>query len=108
MAKRQGRVKSSGAQHVLATTKSTGRTMILAGLWEPRNPRSTIDVDSFGIFTTDANSVIATVHDRMPVIVGAENWGKWLGEEYRVPEKVDSEREDELPSAPGDAEHNDA
>lgn len=32
MAKRQGRVKSSGAQHVLATIKSTGRTMILAGL----------------------------------------------------------------------------
>jgi endogenous inhibitor of DNA gyrase (YacG/DUF329 family) len=34
--------------------------------------------------------------------------GKWVGEEYRVPERVDSEREDELPSSPAERDPADA
>jgi len=31
--------------------------------------------------TTDANAMIAPIHDRMPVILGPEDWAAWLGEE---------------------------
>ena len=40
-----------------------------------------VDPETHGvIITTSANSDIADVHDRMPVIVPAERYGEWLGE----------------------------
>jgi len=32
------------------------------------------------IITCEANSLIRRLHDRMPVILGEEDWPKWLGE----------------------------
>jgi putative SOS response-associated peptidase YedK len=70
-----------GKRSAYAVAMGNRETMVLAGLWEPRNARSPIDVDSFTVFTTDANGAIAAIHDRMPVILGSEDWAKWLGEE---------------------------
>jgi putative SOS response-associated peptidase YedK len=39
-----------------------------------------VNVRSCTIITTEANTLVAPIHDRMPVIVGAEEWAKWLGE----------------------------
>ncbi len=33
------------------------------------------------VITTDANALIRNIHDRMPVIIGPEDWAAWLGEE---------------------------
>jgi putative SOS response-associated peptidase YedK len=56
--------------------------MTLGGLWEPwKNPETGEWTRSCTIITTDANDLMAPIHDRMPVIIGAENWEKWLGEE---------------------------
>src|SRR5438477_624149 len=33
------------------------------------------------IITTDANTLVGDIHDRMPVIIGPEHWAAWLGEE---------------------------
>jgi putative SOS response-associated peptidase YedK len=33
------------------------------------------------VITTDANALIRDIHDRMPVIIGPEDWAAWLGEE---------------------------
>ena len=35
---------------------------------------------SFAIITTAANALLATVHDRMPVILAPRDWPAWLGE----------------------------
>ena len=35
-------------------------------------------LDSCTIVTTDANSLLRTVHDRMPVIVPPEHYARWL------------------------------
>ncbi len=32
------------------------------------------------IITTDANAMIAELHDRMPVILEPQDWPTWLGE----------------------------
>jgi putative SOS response-associated peptidase YedK len=61
-----------------------GGTMAFAGLWEawkdPGNPDAE-RIRTFTIITTEPNDLIATIHDRMPVILDLEDWPKWLGEE---------------------------
>jgi putative SOS response-associated peptidase YedK len=44
-----------------------------AGLWESWN-----DIETFTILTTTANILLATIHDRMPVILQPENYERWL------------------------------
>jgi len=54
----------------------------MAGLWEQSiNPETEITVDSFTIITTQANSMMAEIHntkERMPVIVSPESYQHWL------------------------------
>jgi putative SOS response-associated peptidase YedK len=47
-------------------------------------------VHSFAIVTTAANSLLAPVHDRMPVILAPETWPAWLGESATDPEGLKS------------------
>jgi putative SOS response-associated peptidase YedK len=51
----------------------------LAGLWEWwRDPASQEGVETYTIITTEANAVLAPLHDRMPVIVGSGDYALWL------------------------------
>ncbi len=51
----------------------------LAGLWEWwRDPAAQQGVETFTIITTAANATIAPLHDRMPVIVAAPDYARWL------------------------------
>jgi putative SOS response-associated peptidase YedK len=56
------------------------RLMALAGLWETWRSPAGERVRSFAIVTTSPNELLAELHDRMPVILAAENWPAWLGE----------------------------
>lgn len=49
--------------------------LAFAGIWEPGADRAP---DSFAILTTNANARMAKYHDRMPVILEKENFGRWL------------------------------
>jgi|SRR5215469_10860812 len=56
--------------------------MTFAGLWERWKPKDGGEpIRSCTIITTAANALMAPLHDRMPVIIGPENWPLWLGEE---------------------------
>jgi putative SOS response-associated peptidase YedK len=56
--------------------------MTMAGLWDEwRDPTSRETMRSCTIITTEPNELMATLHDRMPVILADEDWPKWLGEE---------------------------
>lgn len=55
--------------------------MALAGLWEEWRPVAGEPVRSCTVITTDANALIRDIHNRMPVIIGPEDWAAWLGEE---------------------------
>ncbi len=55
------------------------RLFALAGLWEWwKDPASGEGVETYTIITTDANAALASIHDRMPVIVAADRYAAWL------------------------------
>jgi putative SOS response-associated peptidase YedK len=58
-----------------------GRPMAFAGLWEVWRDPLQADADlvrSCTIITTAANSLLAPIHHRMPVVLGAADWATWL------------------------------
>lgn len=59
-----------------------GALMGVAGLWEPwRDPATGKTLRSFTIITTAANETLASLHNRMPVIIAPEDFAVWLGED---------------------------
>jgi putative SOS response-associated peptidase YedK len=60
-----------------------------AGLWERWKDRTSGEtVRSCTIITTMPNEVCAPIHDRMPVIIARDDYGKWLGEEPVEPVRL--------------------
>jgi putative SOS response-associated peptidase YedK len=49
-----------------------------AGLWERWRDPAGAPINSFTILTTGANSLVAGLHDRMPVIVKPDDYDLWL------------------------------
>lgn len=63
-----------------AIARRNGEPLAFAGVWEGwRSPDGEI-LRSFAILTTSANTTMAALHDRMPVILEAADWPLWLGE----------------------------
>jgi putative SOS response-associated peptidase YedK len=55
------------------------RPFTLAGLWENwKNPDTGEWERTFTIVTTDANELVAELHDRMPVIIAPDDRERWL------------------------------
>ena len=55
------------------------RPLALAGLWTGRqDPESGAWHRTFTIVTTRPNAFMASIHDRMPVIVPPDAWARWL------------------------------
>jgi putative SOS response-associated peptidase YedK len=56
-----------------------GKPIAFAGLWETWHERASGgEIDSGAIVTTDANAVVAPIHDRMPVVIRPEDFDQWL------------------------------
>lgn len=55
-----------------------GRPIAFAGLWESWMGPEGSEIDSACIITTAANRSVAPIHDRMPVILGREDFARWL------------------------------
>jgi putative SOS response-associated peptidase YedK len=67
-----------------------GSPTFFAGLWELwRSPRGEV-VESFTILTTQANGLITSLHDRMPVILQTESTHLWLDRETTDPDSLKS------------------
>ncbi len=54
------------------------RLMAFAGLWEPRHRLDPDGLRSCTIITGPANPLVAPIHDRMPVLIGAADFDRWL------------------------------
>ena len=64
-----------------AIHRRDGEPMALAGIWEVwRDPAapSAEKIRTCAIVTTSANSLMAPIHDRMPVILERADWATWL------------------------------
>lgn len=55
-----------------------------AGLWERWNSLEGETIETCTIITTEANELAATVHDRMPVILGKANYDRWLDPDFKT------------------------
>jgi putative SOS response-associated peptidase YedK len=62
--------------------------LALGGVWERWKHPDGHWLLSFSILTTDANAYVATLHDRMPVVVPAGSYEKWLDARIRTPSDV--------------------
>lgn len=55
-----------------------GRTFAFAGLWERWRKGGSDPVETCTVITTRPNELVATLHDRMPVILCPDRYGEWL------------------------------
>lgn len=60
-----------------------------AGLWSRWQDPERGPLETFTILTTDANELIRPLHDRMPVIVGREDFDLWLDPALEDREKLE-------------------
>ena len=75
------RTVPGGAKEPFAIARQDGEPLALAGLWESlRTPEGEV-IRTFAILTTAANTVMAPLHERMPVILEQGDWATWLGED---------------------------
>jgi putative SOS response-associated peptidase YedK len=70
-----------------------GEPMAFAGLWEiwhdPKIGDDAPRIRTFTIITTDANDLLAPIHDRMPVVLPESEWGRWLDPSYNDVETLE-------------------
>ncbi len=52
--------------------------MAIAGIWEHWLHPSGSEILSVSLITTAANSEVGRIHHRMPVILGQQDWARWL------------------------------
>ncbi len=64
--------------------RKDGETLAFAGIWDRwKGPEGSIG--TCGILTTTANTLVAKIHDRMPVILGGSEYDQWLDRETTDP-----------------------
>jgi len=81
------RVEQGGKQPY-AVARTDGRPMALAGLWEGWRSADGEILRSYAIITTAANTDMAALHDRMPLILEEADWPVWLGEVPGAPDAL--------------------
>ena len=75
-------IKGQKAKRPYAIAMKDGAPFALAGIWENwKEPASGEWIRTFAIITTDANELVAEIHDRMPLILAPADYARWLGEE---------------------------
>jgi putative SOS response-associated peptidase YedK len=71
--------KDGKAKQPYYITSPDGTPLAVAGLWEYWEGADGSALESCTLLTTDANELMAPLHDRMPVIVEPADYGEWLG-----------------------------
>lgn len=69
-------------------TMRDGSPLTFAGIWDAWKAPDGAAIESFSILTTTANSLIAKLHDRMPVILHPTEFDLWLDRSMNDHEKL--------------------
>jgi len=96
--------EGSKAKQPFFIHRSGGGILAMAGIYEFwRDPNAPADADpwlwSCAVITTEATDDVGRIHDRMPMLVEAANWDRWL-DPRPVPQEFDL-RELLVPAVPG-------
>ena len=62
--------------------------MVMAGLWDEWKSPKGEHIKSCTIITCPPNRVAGALHDRMPVVLAPDSWGRWLGEGPSTPDEL--------------------
>ena len=75
-------IKGQKAKQPYAIAMKDGSPFGLGGLWENwKDPTSGEWIRTFAIITTDANEMVAEIHDRMPLIIAPRDYERWLSDD---------------------------
>ena len=75
-------IKGQKAKQPYAIAMKDGRPFGIGGLWENwKEPASGEWIRTFAVITTDANELVAEIHDRMPLILAPGDYARWLSNE---------------------------
>jgi putative SOS response-associated peptidase YedK len=75
-------IKGHKAKQPYAIAMKDGRPFAIGGLWENwKEPTTGEWIRTFAIITTGANSLVAEIHDRMPLIFSPGDYDRWVGDE---------------------------
>lgn len=94
--------KRDGGKFPHLFRRADSRPFVFAGLWD-RYKEEDRAIESFTILTCDANSLVARIHPRMPVILPDSSIDRWLARGNRQEEYLDLLRpfpEEEMESFP--------
>ena len=71
--------RDGSARQPFVIARFDRRPLVLAGLWSGwRDPSTDTVRRTFTIVTTTPNETMASIHDRMPVVLDDEAWDVWL------------------------------
>lgn len=79
--------KIGRARQALYFRVDDGQPFGIAGLWEKWS-RGSDSCESCTLITTEANNLVRTAHDRMPVILLPEHYAAWLDSSHHPPKNV--------------------
>jgi hypothetical protein len=75
-------IKGQKAKQPYAIAMKDGQPFRIGGLWENwKDPTSGEWIPTFTVITTDANELVAEIHDRMPLVLAPEDYNRWLSDE---------------------------
>ena len=75
-------IKGQKARRPYAIAMKEGAPFGIAGLWENwKEPATGEWIRTFAVVTTEANEMVAEIHDRMPVILAPGDYARWLSDE---------------------------
>lgn len=78
--------KRGGAKQPFHLTLADGTPFAFAGLFDRWRQAESEWIESFTIVTTEPNSLLEPIHDRMPVILPRESYELWLDASVEEPE----------------------
>jgi putative SOS response-associated peptidase YedK len=70
--------KKEGLKTPYRITRRDGVAFAMAGIWDKWTDQNGEDIHSFAILTTTPNSLMAKIHDRMPVILDRKTEKRWI------------------------------
>jgi putative SOS response-associated peptidase YedK len=80
-------VAGSKAKTPIYIQMDSGKPFAFAGLWELWTGGDGSEIRSFTIITTQPNSLMQAIHNRMPVILPESAYQEWLDPQERQPDR---------------------
>jgi putative SOS response-associated peptidase YedK len=75
-------IKGQSAKQPYAIAMKDGKPFGIGGLWENWRDLGTGEwLGTFAVITTDANELVAQIHNRMPLILAPGDYTRWLSDE---------------------------